>query len=616
MKKALPILIMLCSSIFQSSEAQTGKVGIGTTSPLARLHVADSSVLFSASTALPGNPGLPPIQGAGRRMMWYPGAAAFRVGFVEGTQWDQGNTGPYSFASGVNTIASGVASTAMGSYAIASHNYSTSIGYATIASGELSLALGYQSNASGFASLSAGGSTTAKSSYETVLGRFNTDYVPAGVTGWFPTDRLFTIGNGVGIGSRSDALTVLKNGNIGIGVSTPTNKVHISMNSSGATPFSIFTPLVVENNDHTYINMLSPEISESGILFGKPSNAVSGAIVYNGGGTTNGLQFRVNGNINRMVITGNGNVGIGVLNPNVPLGFPAVLGKKITLYPGATGDVGMAVQGNLYQIYSDNPNADIAFGYDQGGTMIERMRVKGNGNVGIGTNNPQYPLDINGRMRLSGTNPNDPGIWLNDAGIDRAFVGLENNTYVGFYGNQGAGWKFGMNNQSGALKVNGSEGTAGQVLQSSGSGAAPNWSSVSSWLFNNAFQMTQTSAVIIPFGNALAIPGMHYADFSVVVNSTSKLILSLDAKIESIGCFACGGSSAFFQTYISRNGGGFSFINGYGDAGNAHFATITTGISVLTVPPGTYTFYSFGANHGGPDIRFTDTKLLIVVIPQ
>jgi hypothetical protein len=65
--------------------------------------------------------------------------------------------------------------------------------------------------------------------------------------------------------------------------------------------------------------------------------------------------------------------------------------------------------GNLLQIYSDNPNADIAFGYDQAGTMTERMRIKANGNVGIGTSNPQFPLDINGRARLSGTNPNDPG---------------------------------------------------------------------------------------------------------------------------------------------------------------------------------------------------------------
>src|SRR6266404_369571 len=59
-----------------------GNVGIGTSNPAARLHVADSSVLFSATGIVPGTPGNPPISGAGRRMMWYAGKAAFRVGYV------------------------------------------------------------------------------------------------------------------------------------------------------------------------------------------------------------------------------------------------------------------------------------------------------------------------------------------------------------------------------------------------------------------------------------------------------------------------------------------------------------------------------------------------------
>jgi hypothetical protein len=102
----------------------------------------------------------------------------------------------------------------------------------------------------------------------------------------------------------------------------------------------------------------------------------------------------------KVTILGNGNVGIGTATPNTPLSFPPVLGKKITLYPGATGDAGMAIQGNLLQIYSDNPSADIAFGYDQGGTMTERMRITANGNVGIGTSAPAASLEVNGYAKL------------------------------------------------------------------------------------------------------------------------------------------------------------------------------------------------------------------------
>jgi len=84
----------------------------------------------------------------------------------------------------------------------------------------------------------------------------------------------------------------------------------------------------------------------------------------------------------------NSRVGIGNNNPNAPLAFSPSLGKKITLYPGATGDVGFSVAGNRLQIYADNPNADVAIGYDAAGVFNERFAVKPtaalavNGNTG------------------------------------------------------------------------------------------------------------------------------------------------------------------------------------------------------------------------------------------
>ena len=100
-----------------------------------------------------------------------------------------------------------------------------------------------------------------------------------------------------------------------------------------------------------------------------------------------------------------GKVGIGTITPNAPLGFPPLQGKKITLYPGATGDVGFGVAGNRLQIYSDSSAGDIALGYDSAGRFNERFAVKA----------------------------------------------------------------------TGALALNGNIGTAGQVLQSNGSGAAAQW---------------------------------------------------------------------------------------------------------------------------------------------
>ena len=105
---------------------------------------------FLARGAL--NVGAIPASGAGTRMMWYPNKAAFRVGTVTGTQWDDANVGGSSIAMGLDTIANGGASTALGSHTTASGGNSTALGAFTLANGGNSTALGWQTTASGSAS--------------------------------------------------------------------------------------------------------------------------------------------------------------------------------------------------------------------------------------------------------------------------------------------------------------------------------------------------------------------------------------------------------------------------------------------------------------------------------
>src|SRR4051812_12557101 len=163
-------------------------------------------------------------------------------------------------------------------------------------------------------------------------------------------------------------------------------------------------------------------------------HSASGEGLYAGGGR---LEYR---NTTAPVFysdwtTGNGyfknNLGIRNLNPQFPISLDGTLGDKISLWTdGTPTHYGFGIQSGLLQIFSKTNLDDIAFGYGSSGAFTERMRIKGNGNVGIGNNNPQFPLEINGRARLWGTNPNDPGIWFNDAGADRAFIGLQNNNHV------------------------------------------------------------------------------------------------------------------------------------------------------------------------------------------
>lgn len=73
-------------------------------------------------------------------------------------------------------------------------------------------------------------------------------------------------------------------------------------------------------------------------------------------------------------------------------------------------------------------------------------------NVGIGTTTPQFKLDVNGRVRImsGGDINNTAGLWLNNTNntAQPAFIGMQNNEQVGFYGNN-SGWSFVMNTISG-----------------------------------------------------------------------------------------------------------------------------------------------------------------------
>jgi hypothetical protein len=99
-------------------------------------------------------------------------------------------------------------------------------------------------------------------------------------------------------------------GNLGIGVTIPRAKLHVSTSGFVVNPFP-YGPLVVEGGNNSYINLLTPDNSESGLLFGNASDAASGGIVYNNPGNPNGLEFRTNGNFPRMTLTSGGNLGIG-----------------------------------------------------------------------------------------------------------------------------------------------------------------------------------------------------------------------------------------------------------------------------------------------------------------
>ncbi len=274
MRKLLILTSLLSLSVILYGQA--GRVGINTTTPAAMLHVLDSSVVFTGGFSLPASPGNPPVIGSGIRMMWYSDKAAFRVGRVDATQWDKDNIGNFSFASGNNARAIGQASTAMGQNSEAAGTNSSAlgsnakalgggsfaVGSFTTASGVVATAMGDRTEASGVVSTAMGNNSVARAFGSLVIGQYNDSIISSSRSVWIDTDPVFIIGNGTAINARSNALTVLKNGMMGINMAGPvagldikalnfTDNRHIRLeiDGSGAESANIFynSDLILKN---------------------------------------------------------------------------------------------------------------------------------------------------------------------------------------------------------------------------------------------------------------------------------------------------------------------------------------------------------------------------------
>jgi hypothetical protein len=178
-----------------------------------------------------------PINGesvTGKFISFDKSKGALRIGELNSSpNWSPENSGIGSLAWGYNCKAKGDYSTAKGFDAWAIGYSSSAWGYLTNANKEYSTAWGGSTTANGNYSTAWGNHTHAESHLETVLGQYDTDYTPNSTSVWNDNDRLFVIGSGTSSSNRKNALTVLKNGCIGLqNFNTPTYALHLPNSSA------------------------------------------------------------------------------------------------------------------------------------------------------------------------------------------------------------------------------------------------------------------------------------------------------------------------------------------------------------------------------------------------
>ena len=129
-------------------------------------------------------------------------------------------SGDYAHIIGALNVASGSASTAIGRRGKAIGNFSTVIGIENHAIGNYSTAIGNFSRAGGSYSSVLGLQLVSRNNFSMVVGLSNDTTA---------INSIFEIGNGQNIigGSRSNAVTVLLNGNTGLGTTAPTTTLDV-----------------------------------------------------------------------------------------------------------------------------------------------------------------------------------------------------------------------------------------------------------------------------------------------------------------------------------------------------------------------------------------------------
>jgi len=428
-----------------------GNVGIGITAPIAKLHIVGNIT----------SPGI----GSFTEIFGYGASANNDWSTAIGNDATANST--RDTAVGYDALASGGQSVAIGASAIAGGQGATAIGRAASASGSNSVALGHTTSApyTNSIALGVGSATTAIGQFVAGYGSLSFGisdvYFGRGVT--FSTPLTYTIhgtggsgtdivggsiqlaggkgtGNAMGgdilfqtsdvglsgttLQSLSTKVVVKSSGNVGIGTTTPTYKIHV--NGTAGFESTIYAPNIGTGEDNSVLVLGS----SGNLVTDEIDSRVWGSSLLDYSGTNTGYvpYFSDADTLSQSGIYYDGtNVGIGTTSPGAVLDIKNN-SSSFWVNPGFDGtgggemSAGVLISGrenglNLIasQAYG-GVGKKVLIGYRNGSTWLSAVEVanvasgysnlllmKTDGNVGIGTTAPTYKLHVNGTAGFEST---------------------------------------------------------------------------------------------------------------------------------------------------------------------------------------------------------------------
>ena len=198
-------------------------------------------------------------------------------------------------------------------------------------------------------------------------------------------------------------ITIINNGNVGIGVDSPVSKLDVNgdINISTGSSFKI-NGSAIATTDTTYSSGTGISIVGTIINSTITQYTNSNVISLLNSGITGGLKVN-SGKIEtydslNLFIYGSGNSEKGIFFRDTHSSGSNKYNASILIYDHG-GGVLVERHQMVYQLIAWD---GISF-CTASNTRNERMRIASNGNVGIGTTNPSKKLDVNGDVNISGS---------------------------------------------------------------------------------------------------------------------------------------------------------------------------------------------------------------------